>query len=50
MFGGGLFTGIPEDVKEHMMMEVQRNLKEEWFHNGKWIADYRRIRVMAIKE
>lgn len=50
MFGSGLFTGIPKDLRENMIMAVQQNLKEKWFHDGKWIADYKRIRVMGIKE
>jgi len=50
MFGSGLFIGVPEDVREQMIMAVQENLGKSLFHDGKWIADYKRIRVIGIKE
>ncbi|TDQ32213.1 methyltransferase domain-containing protein [Zeaxanthinibacter enoshimensis] len=50
MFTGPFFTGIPGDHKEEILNEVQQKCREQCWHNGKWYADYKRIRVIAIKE
>lgn len=50
MFGSGLFIGVPEDVREHMITTAQQNLSKKLCHAGEWIADYKRIRVIGIKE
>ncbi|MGS0528363.1 class I SAM-dependent methyltransferase [Zobellia nedashkovskayae] len=49
MFGSPFFEGVGvEDIKE-ISKEVQEKVKPELFKNGKWYADYKRIRVVAYK-
>ncbi|MEO8475300.1 MAG: methyltransferase domain-containing protein, partial [Chryseolinea sp.] len=50
MFGDKLFTDIPEPVKEDILNEVQFRLEPTHLLDGVWIADYKRIRAIAIKE
>jgi trans-aconitate methyltransferase len=50
MFGNGFFKGIPETKKEQIKREVQLRVKDKLYSNGKWYADYKRIRVVALKE
>lgn len=50
MFGSGLFMEVPNDIKEQIIGAVQQNLREKLFHDGKWVADYKRIRVIGTKE
>jgi trans-aconitate methyltransferase len=50
MFGDYLFVGITDSEKEDILNEVQNKLKPTHFRNGIWHADYKRIRVVALKE
>jgi trans-aconitate methyltransferase len=49
MFGNGFFKGVPDTEKEQIKSEVQQNVKDTLFSNGKWYADYKRIKVVALK-
>jgi len=50
MFGESFFTGVAEYHIEEIKNEVQENVKENCLIDGKWFADYKRIRIIAIKE
>lgn len=50
MFGNHLFDGIPEHTKNHIITNVKKNLKNILYKDGHWIADYKRIRVIGVKE
>jgi hypothetical protein len=50
MFGRSMFEGLAEETKDLIITKVENNLKEVLFHNGGWFADYKRIRVIGIKE
>jgi ubiquinone/menaquinone biosynthesis C-methylase UbiE len=50
MFAFSMFEGIPTETKELILTQVENNLRDVLFHNGEWIADYKRIRVVGIKE
>ncbi|MDI7743772.1 methyltransferase domain-containing protein [Lysinibacillus fusiformis] len=50
MFGSQLFIGIDEAAKKHIISRVERGLKETLFDEGNWYADYKRIRVVGVKE
>jgi len=50
MFGDRFFVGIPEEEKEKILKETQEKLRSTHFIDGVWNADYKRIRVIAIKE
>lgn len=50
MFGESFFNGVNENHIEEIKNEVQEKTKEKCLINGKWFADYKRIRIVAIKE
>ncbi len=49
MFGSYYFVDVPVEEKNIILEEIQKDLREKCFIDGKWYADYRRIRVMARK-
>ncbi len=49
MFGKPFFDNIPLDDAVVIRNEVQSILYNRLFKNGKWYADYKRIRIIAFK-
>ena len=49
MFGSHFFIGVDKLVKEKILDKVQKDVEDVCFRNGTWYADYRRIRIEAIK-
>ncbi len=49
MFGSSFLTGIDETVINEILNEVQASLLPTHFRNGSWYADYKRLRIIAIK-
>ena len=49
MFAEAFFKGVPEKIQEEIKEEVQTEIKSLSFLNGKWYADYKRIRIVAWK-
>ncbi|XZN97775.1 MAG: class I SAM-dependent methyltransferase [Microcoleus sp.] len=49
MFAGGFFSGLSEEVRSQVIKQVEHRLRSTQYHDGTWIADYRRIRVVAVK-
>lgn len=47
MFAQPFFDRIPADDAIKIRNEVQNNLRDQLFRNGKWYADYKRIRIIA---
>lgn len=50
MFGCQMFAGIDKDKIDGIITKVETNLKEILYKNGLWAADYKRIRIIGIKE
>lgn len=50
MFGGAFLEGIDAGAKDAILEEVQGTLRQTQFRNQRWYADYKRLRVVAIKE
>ena len=50
MFGDYFFVGISEADKEEILEEVQAELEKTHWQDGIWHADYKRIRIVAIKD
>lgn len=50
MFATSMFEGVTSETKELIITRVEENLREVLFRKGEWIADYKRIRVLGIKE
>jgi trans-aconitate methyltransferase len=49
MFGGHFFENIPGEARTAILQQVQQELKASCFRNGRWYADYVRLRVAAVK-
>ncbi|MFL9483360.1 class I SAM-dependent methyltransferase [Chitinophagaceae bacterium LWZ2-11] len=49
MFAGAYLKELDENVVNEILEEVQQTLQPTNFKNGKWYADYKRLRIVAIK-
>ena len=49
MFSPTFFSKLDVVVKESIMESTVFALKEKLYRNGQWIADYRRLRIIAAK-
>jgi len=49
MFGEKFFKDLSKHEIEDVLEITQNSLKDKIFRDGKWIADYVRIRIIAIK-
>jgi trans-aconitate methyltransferase len=49
MFGEALFKDIPGSDIETLLDEIQETLKPTHYKNHAWFADYKRLRIVAIK-
>ncbi|HVC95991.1 MAG TPA: class I SAM-dependent methyltransferase [Pirellulales bacterium] len=49
MFGQPCFALLPPADRERAMTDTSERLKSSLWRDGQWTADYRRIRVMAVK-
>ncbi|AEG61507.1 class I SAM-dependent methyltransferase [Desulforamulus ruminis] len=50
MFGNNLLAVVPAEVRGDIIGKVEKKLYQRQFINGHWYADYKRIRVMGLKE
>jgi trans-aconitate 2-methyltransferase len=49
MFGGHWLTGLPFDRRMEFLEQVETIARPSLFQKGVWFADYRRLRVVALK-
>ncbi len=49
MFAKPFFDRIPDDDAVQIRKEVQDSVRNQLFRDGKWYADYKRIRIVAYK-
>lgn len=49
MFGGRFFEQLSQSEKQLLIENVEQNLKPKLLINNEWIADYKRLRIIAIK-
>lgn len=47
MFGASVVRRLPESERGAFLEEVEKAARPALFRNGRWIADYRRLRVVA---
>ncbi len=50
MFGSTIFEGLGFEEKERILDKVQEEVKDKCFIDGKWFADYMRLRILARKK
>ena len=48
-FTDNVIESLPESKREEVITEVERELRPTLFRAGSWFADYRRIRIVAVK-
>jgi trans-aconitate methyltransferase len=49
MFGGPLLRAVPAERREEFLRAVEEAARPALFRNGTWTADYRRLRVVAVR-
>jgi hypothetical protein len=49
MFAGAYFEGIPAAERESLERAMEGRLRPALYKDGAWWADYRRLRVEAVK-
>jgi trans-aconitate methyltransferase len=49
MFKGELFRDLELDLKDRILNRVEDRLRSTLFRDGSWYADYRRLRIVAVK-
>jgi trans-aconitate methyltransferase len=49
MFAGAYFEGIPAGEREPLLREMEARLRPALYCDGAWFADYRRLRVEAVR-
>jgi trans-aconitate methyltransferase len=47
MFGGAYFEDVPNDRRAELLRAIEDRLRPALWRDGKWFADYRRLRVIA---
>src|SRR5580704_13758524 len=50
MFSNNVLDVVPPGKHEEFIRSVEDILRPKLYQNGTWIADYRRLRVLAWKE
>ncbi len=50
MFAGAYFAALDEPRREAAFAAVEDRLRDELWQQDRWVADYRRIRVVAVKQ
>ena len=50
MFRNSVLAAFSEDTQAKILANVEEQLRPTLYKNGTWFADYRRLRVMAIKD
>jgi trans-aconitate methyltransferase len=50
MFRNSVLSSFAEDAQIRILSNVESQLRPKLYKNGTWFADYRRLRVVAIKE
>jgi trans-aconitate methyltransferase len=49
-FADNVLNPLPPEERNKVILNVESQLQSELFRDGSWFADYRRIRIVAIKE
>ncbi len=49
-FAGPLLAGIEPETQKEIVENCAKTLKAKLYQNGEWVADYRRLRIVAVKK
>jgi hypothetical protein len=50
MFANGILTGLNPAMQDRVIQSVEAQLKPKLYQNQVWVADYRRLRLVAVKQ
>jgi trans-aconitate methyltransferase len=50
MFSPMILSVVPDERRQALIRDIERRLRPTLYRNGAWTADYRRLRVVALKE
>ena len=50
MFRNSVLAAFSEDTQAKILANVEEQLRPTLYKNGTWFADYRRLRIVAIKD
>lgn len=50
MFRNSVLAAFTEDAQIRILANVEKQLRPSLYKNGTWFADYRRLRIVAIKD
>ncbi|MBB6445783.1 class I SAM-dependent methyltransferase [Bacillus benzoevorans] len=50
MFGSQLLNRVETDKQNRIILNVEEQVREKLYADGRWTADYKRIRVIGVKE
>lgn len=49
MFGDTLLSPLSADERRRVVTAVENELRDEYFTDGEWVTDYRRLRFIAVR-
>ena len=49
MFASHFFENLDPEKQQRVIEKIEQQLKEKLFHNGQWVLDYKRLRVIGWK-
>jgi hypothetical protein len=49
MFGGDFLGRVPSDRRDEFFAGVEDHARTDLFRDGRWVVDYRRLRVVAVR-
>jgi trans-aconitate 2-methyltransferase len=49
MFGGAVLSKVRQEMRGELLGRVEQEARAELFRDGRWVLDYRRLRVVAVK-
>lgn len=49
MFAAGMFAELSDEARQQAFSQIEACLQATNFHAGNWMADYRRLRIVAVK-
>jgi hypothetical protein len=50
MFGGAMLRDVPVELYEDILDRVEKITRDRLFQQGQWFANYRRLRIVAIRK
>jgi trans-aconitate methyltransferase len=50
MFYTSVLSNIPDEAKQQLLSDMEKDLQDALFKDSSWIADYRRLRIVAYKK